>query len=319
MPCCLARLRYSRCSHIRLLKLGCTGDECADGDICPTTNQRMLLAANYRWSCEDCLHGAFAAEDAAHQALEKDEDSSDSDKDKEKKPSRASHLERTIRTLQRRQMDEASRRSMIEALRMRNNHFRRMMLGRRAAQLEEAQRVEEWVSNYGSGVFEYLYPWHGQDELPGTETGREQQDEHEHEHEHGTEAPPTTQEQPGQDPQDEDRDRDRDRDADSGSGSDTDGVSDDDMDELDEASSPSVKERRTPEQSTMWLNLLLKTKHAHMSICRDASGLYQKSQKKACQCRGSRPGPARRGISSLPCMEGRLAGCSCGHLLPSTY
>ncbi|KAG5985918.1 hypothetical protein E4U43_005795 [Claviceps pusilla] len=289
MPCCLARLRYSRCSHIRLLKLGCTGDECADGDICPTTNQRMLLAANYRWSCEDCLHRAFAAEDAAHQALEDDEDGSGSGSgsDEGKKLSRAGQLERTIRTLQRRQVDEASRRSMIEALRMRNNHFRRMMLERRAAQVEEAQRVEEWVSNYGSGVFEYLYPWHGQDELPGKETGRGQKDEHEKE----APDPAPTQEQPGQDPQDEDRDRD----TAGGGGSDTDSVSDDDdddMDELDEASTPSVKERRTPEQSTMWLNLLLKTKHADMSICRDASGLYQKSrksQKKACQCRGSRP------------------------------
>ncbi|KAG5970654.1 hypothetical protein E4U55_001536 [Claviceps digitariae] len=160
--------------------------------------------------------------------------------------SHKSQLDRTIQKIKlNKNLDEQSRQAMIAAIWMRNDHANRLLLRRRTAQLEEAQLAEQWVFHYGTAVFELLHPLHGQEE--SASAGEEDK---------------TTQQQPGQ--------------VALKNGHDHDDHHMDQFDELDEATSPAVYERRTPQQLTMWLDLLLSTKHPHMMICEDASRNQQK-------------------------------------------
>ncbi|KAG6005435.1 hypothetical protein E4U21_007943, partial [Claviceps maximensis] len=230
MPCCFAKLRHSQCRHIRLLKLGCT-NRCGDDSLCPQNDQRLLLVAKYRWSCDDCLLLAFRAEDKA----------------KQDKLRPADRLECRIRQVQLREdLDEEFRLVLIGSMLEREERFNGLVATQRLEQVKETQRVEQWVSHYGSALFELLFPSDSEEESEAI----------------GDEESPWQPQQTEQDALD-------------GEDNDT----DDDMADLveeDESSIPSVNERRTVEQLAMWLNLLLSTKNRDMTICQDAYRVYQK-------------------------------------------
>ncbi|KAG5914327.1 hypothetical protein E4U42_000542 [Claviceps africana] len=167
MPCCIAILKYRQCRHASLLKLGCTDNECGDGSICPPTSQRTLLLAYYTWSCDDCLTLRFTAED-------------DVDYDVLNRSGPLSKFRQQVQHIQEnKDLDDGAQKSMITALWMRDEHRNMMVLKRRMAQLEEAQRAEEWLSGYGSAVFGLAYACRGQQDLAGRTAVEDGENDHE--------------------------------------------------------------------------------------------------------------------------------------------
>ncbi|KAG5920198.1 hypothetical protein E4U53_003939, partial [Claviceps sorghi] len=190
------------------------------------------------WSCDDCLMLRFGAEDKANYDLSNRSGS-------------LSKLGDQLKQIRENdKLDHELRNAMVKALFMKEEYSSKMMWERRIAQLEETQSAEQWASDYGSAVFELLYPSHGQQDLADTTN-------------HQDEAGPVQGEQAEQD---------------DAKGEDDENDHDMAQDEEDEANTPSAGEPRTREELTMFLNLLLSTKDNDTQVLQDASGFCRETK-----------------------------------------
>ncbi|KHO00318.1 uncharacterized protein MAM_02241 [Metarhizium album ARSEF 1941] len=141
MPCCVATLHYLGCQHRMLYKLHCTTFQCDEHSMCPRERQSVLLAARYRWSCEDCTRRQHRIEDNER-----------ANKWTEKVVMLAGDVN----------LSKDDWRNSYRLLELRSDFTEAKLRKKRTKQLSEIQRAEKWVHEYAWTILELL---HGDDDF----------------------------------------------------------------------------------------------------------------------------------------------------------
>jgi hypothetical protein len=136
MPCCVGILRFIECQHNKICKICCTTNYCDAQKLCPPGQQRILVAAKYKWSCQDCVDARHAEEDEKRYA----------------------HLIKQIDNLeanvdQRKDVQAFNEVALRDKARVMESTIKR----RRLARATELEMVERWMWDFALTSFEILY------------------------------------------------------------------------------------------------------------------------------------------------------------------